>query len=56
MYILFEDSTAVIIYDCKEFYNMDCMGYCDTEEQAIAWVEKNRKKNHIGELPPHWVE
>ena len=23
---------------------------------GIAWVEKNRKKNHIGELPPHWVE
>lgn len=38
MYILFEAARAE---DGKEFYNMDCMGYCDTEEEAMAWRAKN---------------
>jgi len=25
------------------FITYHCMGYCDTEEQAMAWVQKNPK-------------
>lgn len=29
---------------------MDCMSYCDTEEQTMAWVQKNPKYRDC-ELP-----